>query len=117
MLRKAEEALARLTEDQVVGKYSLAIGSIAPAYQRSSRPEGRDDIFDRHSFAIVGVNEASFDQSVGADNEGRRNRQSPMVIRLEGRDVPTSGRHRLALLIIDPDRQVQFKGIPIVEIG
>jgi len=32
MLRKAEEALVRLTEDHVVEKYSLAIGLIVRAY-------------------------------------------------------------------------------------
>src|SRR5262249_17910968 len=47
----------------------------------------RQKIVSLHAVAVIGANVARLDDAVGADQEGRRNRQHPRLIALEWGDI------------------------------
>src|SRR5512147_3303007 len=79
------------------------------------RPERGDHILDRHAHAVVRIDEARGDDAVGADDEGGRDRQHPILGALGYRRVPAATDHRLLRLVADPKCEVQGHGIAVVD--
>src|SRR5271163_3419353 len=73
--------------------------------------ECRQEFVHIHAPAIIRIDVARLHDAVLADDESGRYREHPRLVALVRGDVETAGPHRLALVVTDPEHQIEFKGV------
>src|SRR6266851_6082485 len=77
----------------------------------------RKDRVEFHSATVIGIDVTRLDEAIPADNEGRGDRQHPGFVALIGRYIEAARLHRLALLVADPEQEIEFERVAIVDVG
>src|SRR5271157_1173896 len=85
--------------------------------RRVSRPESGAKRVDLHALAIIRVQIARCYQAVGADDEGRRDRQHPGGVALICRHVPSRTGNQDLHFRPDPDCKIERQRIAVVHVG